>query len=52
MAGARPRPAAAGAGLPVMGIRRRRALVGPHTGSVTHALIHRVHCPVALVPQD
>ncbi|MGC0335872.1 universal stress protein [Streptomyces sp. SLBN-8D4] len=24
--------------------------LGPHTGSFTHALLHRAHCPVALVP--
>ncbi|WP_257004487.1 universal stress protein [Streptomyces sp. SA15] len=44
--------AAAGAGLLVVGSRRRRAVVGPHTGPVAHALIHHVHCPVALVPHD
>ncbi|OIK04735.1 MULTISPECIES: universal stress protein [Streptomyces] len=44
--------AAAGAGPLVVGSRRRCAVVGPHTGPVGHALIHHVHCPVALVPYD
>ncbi|GAA2280422.1 stress-inducible protein [Streptomyces ruber] len=44
--------AAAGAGLLVVGRRRHRAAVGPHTGPVAHALIHQVTEPVALVPHD
>ncbi|CAM5448726.1 putative Universal stress protein [Streptomyces afghaniensis 772] [Streptomyces afghaniensis] len=44
--------AAAGAGLLVVGSRRRRAVVGPHAGPVAHALIHHMPCPVALVPHD
>ena len=43
--------AAAGAGLLVVG-RRRRRTVGPHTSPVAHALIHHVVCPLALVPHD
>ncbi|MFI9152492.1 universal stress protein [Streptomyces sp. NPDC053367] len=42
--------AAGGAGLLVVGSRRRHPAVGPHTGQVAHALIHHVRCPVALVP--
>ncbi|MFJ4077669.1 universal stress protein [Streptomyces iakyrus] len=44
--------AAGGAGLLVVGRRRRRAAVGSHTGPVAHALIHHVARPVALVPHD
>ncbi|MGW3498520.1 universal stress protein [Streptomyces sp. NPDC001020] len=44
--------AAAGAGLLVVGRRRRRPAALPHTGPVAHALIHHVMCPVALVPHD
>ncbi|EFL29908.1 stress-inducible protein [Streptomyces viridochromogenes DSM 40736] len=44
--------AASGAGLVVAGSRGRRTAFGPHTGPVVHALIHHVHCPVALVPHD
>ncbi|MFF5978925.1 universal stress protein [Streptomyces olindensis] len=44
--------AADGAGLLVVGSRRRRAAAGPRTGPVAHALIHHVRCPVALVPHD
>ncbi|GGZ19622.1 hypothetical protein GCM10010365_44780 [Streptomyces poonensis] len=44
--------AASGAGLLVLGRRRRRAAVGSHTGPVAHALIHHVNSPVALVPHD
>ncbi|MDN0199140.1 universal stress protein [Streptomyces sp. S.PNR 29] len=44
--------AADGAGLLVVGSRRRPAGVGPRTGPVAHALIHHVSCPVALVPHD
>ncbi|MFF9817522.1 universal stress protein [Streptomyces sp. NPDC014006] len=42
--------AAGGAGLVVAGIRRSRTPGPPRTGPVTHALIHHVRCPVALVP--
>ncbi len=44
--------AAGGAGLLVVGRRRRHAAVGSHTGPVAHALIHHVRCPVMLVPHD
>ncbi|WP_369232068.1 universal stress protein [Streptomyces sp. R21] len=44
--------AAAGAGLLIVGRRRRRAAVGSRTGPVAHALIHRVTCPVTVVPHD
>ncbi|MFJ5260065.1 hypothetical protein ACIQAC_06265 [Streptomyces sp. NPDC088387] len=44
--------AAEGAGLPVVGRRRRRIGVGPDTGPVVHALIHHVPRSVALVPHD
>ncbi|MET8471805.1 universal stress protein [Streptomyces sp. NPDC006422] len=42
--------AAAGAGLLVVGRRARSAALGPRTGAVTHAVIHHVGCPVAVVP--
>ncbi|MEV8554724.1 universal stress protein [Streptomyces glaucescens] len=45
-------PAAGGAGLLVVGRRRRHAAVGPRAGQVAHALIHNVRCPVALVPHE
>ncbi|MFI6849001.1 universal stress protein [Kitasatospora sp. NBC_00085] len=38
------------AGLVVVGRRTRRAPIGTHIGSVAHAAIHHVHCPVAVVP--
>ncbi|MGW6914197.1 universal stress protein [Kitasatospora sp. NPDC054939] len=41
---------AAAAGLVVVGRRTRRAPVGTHLGPVTHAAIHHVRCPVAVVP--
>ncbi|GHF36351.1 universal stress protein [Streptomyces griseosporeus] len=44
--------AAGGAGLLVVGSRRRHAAAGPRTGHVAHALIHHVGCPVALVPHE
>ncbi|WP_240123938.1 universal stress protein [Streptomyces sp. MUM 136J] len=44
--------AAGGAGLLVIGTRRRRRPAGTHTGPVAHALVHHVRCPVALVPHD
>lgn len=44
--------AAGGAGLLVVGSRRRPTPMGPRTGPVAHALIHHVRCPVALVPHD
>ncbi|MBN0042728.1 universal stress protein [Streptomyces actuosus] len=44
--------AAGGAGLLVIGTRRRGRPVGGHTGPVAHALIHHVRCPVALVPHE
>ncbi|MER5642753.1 universal stress protein [Kitasatospora sp. NPDC002227] len=42
--------AAAGAGLVVVGRRARRAPVGLHLGTVTQAVVHHVHAPVAVVP--
>jgi nucleotide-binding universal stress UspA family protein len=44
--------AAGGAGLLVVGRRRRPATVGPHLGPVAHALLHHVHRPVVVVPHD
>ncbi|MFI7341298.1 universal stress protein [Streptomyces sp. NPDC050085] len=44
--------AAQGAGLLVVGRRPRWAGVGPHTGPVTHTVVHHVACPVAVVPHD
>ncbi|MEU3795247.1 universal stress protein [Streptomyces fructofermentans] len=44
--------AANGAGLLVVGRRRRRAAVGSRTGPVAHALIHHVDRPVVVVPHD
>lgn len=44
--------AAGGAGLLVVGRRVRRAALGSHAGPVTHAAIHHVSCPVAVVPHD
>ncbi|MDR6975952.1 nucleotide-binding universal stress UspA family protein [Streptomyces sp. 3330] len=44
--------AAGGAGLLVVGRRRRRAAVGTHTGPVAHALFHHVRRPVVSVPHD
>lgn len=46
-------PAAARrAGLVVVGRRIRHAPVGVHIGPVTHAVIHHVRCPVAVVPHE
>ncbi|WP_328835116.1 universal stress protein [Streptomyces europaeiscabiei] len=42
--------AASGAGLLVVGHRLTERPVGPRTGRVTHAAIHHVGCPVAVVP--
>lgn len=44
--------AAGGAGLLVVGRRRRRVTVGSHTGPVAHALLHHVRRPVVVVPHD
>ncbi|MCH0541611.1 universal stress protein [Streptomyces sp. MUM 203J] len=41
-----------GAGLVVVGRRRRRARFGAHLGSVTHAVLHHCEAPVAVVPHD
>ncbi|WP_405539746.1 universal stress protein [Streptomyces sp. NBC_00075] len=49
-AGQRLTDAAKDAGLLVVGRRIRPARLGTHTGPVTHAVMHRVHCPVAVVP--
>jgi nucleotide-binding universal stress UspA family protein len=38
------------ASLVVVGRRIRDARPGPHTGPVTHAVLHHVGCPVAVVP--
>ncbi|WP_406005163.1 universal stress protein [Streptomyces sp. NBC_00637] len=42
--------ASTGAGLLVVGHRLAEGPVGPRTGPVTHAAIHHVGCPVAVVP--
>lgn len=42
--------AATGASLLVVGHRLAERPVGPRTGAVTHAAIHHVGCPVAVVP--
>ncbi|MEV1063612.1 universal stress protein [Streptomyces sp. NPDC050263] len=42
--------AATGASLLVVGHRLSERPVGPRTGPVTHAAIHHVGCPVAVVP--
>ncbi|MEV6020204.1 MULTISPECIES: universal stress protein [unclassified Streptomyces] len=44
--------AAEGAGLLVVGRRRRRTAIGAHTGPVAHALLHHMSQPVVLVPHD
>ncbi|MFC8419836.1 universal stress protein [Streptomyces sp. NPDC057236] len=44
--------AARGAGLLVVGRRTTGHRVGVHTGPVTHAVLHHVGCPVAVVPHD
>ncbi|WP_406437201.1 universal stress protein [Streptomyces sp. NBC_01613] len=41
--------AASGAGLLVVGRRVRETHLGPHTGPVTHSVIHHASCPVAVV---
>lgn len=43
---------ASGAGLCVVGHRLTEHSVGPRTGPVTHAVIHHVDCPVAVVPHE
>ncbi len=40
------------AGLLVVGRRATDHRVGVHTGPVTHAVLHHVGCPVAVVPHD
>ncbi|MFC8431881.1 universal stress protein [Streptomyces sp. NPDC057253] len=42
--------AASGASLLVVGHRLADRPVGPRTGPVTHAVVHHVDCPVAVVP--
>jgi nucleotide-binding universal stress UspA family protein len=42
--------AASRAALVVVGRRIRDSRLGPHTGQVTHAVLHRAGCPVAVVP--
>ncbi|MFJ4696068.1 universal stress protein [Streptomyces sp. NPDC088766] len=42
--------AATGAGLLVVGHRVAERPAGPRTGPVTHAAVHHVGCPVAVVP--
>ncbi|GAA3503287.1 hypothetical protein GCM10019016_103970 [Streptomyces prasinosporus] len=44
--------AAQDAGLLVVGRRTADHRVGVHTGPVTHAVLHHVRCPVAVVPHD
>ncbi|MFE7859727.1 universal stress protein [Streptomyces sp. NPDC101209] len=38
------------AGLLVVGRKARAGRLGTHTGPVAHAVMHHVHCPVAIVP--
>ncbi|GAA3039312.1 universal stress protein [Streptomyces glomeratus] len=42
--------ASACASLLVVGRRTRNTRLGPHIGSVTHAVLHHARCPVAVVP--
>ncbi len=42
--------ASPGAGLLIVGRRRRKLPVGPRLGHVAHAVIHHAACPVAVVP--
>ncbi|MCZ0983209.1 universal stress protein [Streptomyces diastatochromogenes] len=44
--------AAGDAGLVVVGRRTRHAVLGPHIGSVAHAVLHHSRAPVVLVPHD
>ncbi|MGW1362208.1 universal stress protein [Streptomyces chartreusis] len=44
--------AATGASLLVVGRRMTERPTGPRTGPVTHAAIHHVGCPVAVVPHE
>ncbi|WP_406115238.1 universal stress protein [Kitasatospora purpeofusca] len=44
--------AVTGAGLVVVGRRVRRSPLGAHLGSVAHAVLHHVPCPVAVVPYE
>lgn len=44
--------ASQGAGLLVVGRRVRPPGHGAHTGPVTHAVMHHVRCPVAVVPHE
>ncbi|WP_371600795.1 universal stress protein [Streptomyces sp. NBC_00564] len=44
--------ASAGASLVVVGRRTREGHLGTHVGAVTHAVLHHVGCPVAVVPHD
>ena len=44
--------ASTGASLVVVGRRVREARLGTHIGSVAHAVLHHVDCPVAVVPHS
>ncbi|MCD7442281.1 universal stress protein [Streptomyces lincolnensis] len=44
--------ACSGASLAVVGRRTRAGRPGGHIGPVTHAVLHHVRCPVAVVPHD
>lgn len=44
--------AARDTGLLVVGRRIRPSRLGTHTGPVAHAVMHRVRCPVAIVPHE
>ncbi|WP_432117620.1 universal stress protein [Streptomyces sp. bgisy032] len=44
--------AARDAGLLVVGRRTNGRRIGAHSGPVTHAVLHHVGCPVAVVPHD
>ncbi|WP_155056068.1 universal stress protein [Streptomyces blattellae] len=49
-AGAHLAEASRDASLVVLGRRRRHTAVGPHTGPVTHEVLHRAAAPVVVVP--
>ncbi|MFJ4201156.1 universal stress protein [Streptomyces sviceus] len=44
--------AAKDAGLLIVGRRIRPARLGAHIGPITHAMVHHVHCPIAVIPHE
>ncbi|NLU75705.1 universal stress protein [Streptomyces sp. HNM0575] len=44
--------AASEASMLIVGRRNRRSRLGTHVGTVTHAVMHHAHTPVAVVPHD